>query len=151
MKRVDGHRKHREKRKGFTILEVMIAFTILVIGVMAIVPITVFMYKSNVHNKRLSSAKFLAEEYAENFRAVDYGNIQLQDDADTSDLFDIDTPDHADTTTMQRDTFYVMWNIAENVPSAGIKSINIIVAWDDRTDNSRHQINFLTYKAAVSR
>jgi len=129
----------------------MIAFTILVIGVMAIVPITVFMYKSNVHNKRLSSAKFLAEEYAENFRAVDYGNIQLQDDADTSDLFDIDTPDHADTTTMQRDTFYVMWNIAENVPSAGIKSINIIVAWDDRTDNSRHQINFLTYKAAVSR
>ena len=151
MKRVDGHRKNREKRKGFTILEVMVAFTILVIGVMAIVPITVFMYKSNVHNKRLSSAKFLAEEYAENFRAVDYGNIQLQDDADTSDLFDIDTPDHADTTTMQRDTFYVMWNIAENVPSTGIKSINIIVAWDDRTDNSRHQINFLTYKAAVSR
>ena len=139
------------KHNGFTLLEVMIAFTILVIGVMAIVPVTVFMCKSNIHNKKVSNARLLAEQYTENFRAVDYENIDLIDDADTTDLFDSTTPDHADTVSIERDNYFIMWNIADNVPSAGIKSINIIIAWDDRTDNSRHRLNFLTYKAAVSR
>jgi len=145
--------KHKAgiKKSGFTLLEVIVAFTILIVGVMAITPVMVFMLKGNIHNKRVSNAKALASQYAENFRALNYTDLSLTDDADTTDLQDMAAPDHADTLVVERETFFVMWNIAQDVPKSGVKSVNIIVAWDDIAMKGRTQVNFLTYKAAVNR
>lgn len=139
------------KRKGFTLLEVLIAFTLLTIGVLALAPLTVFMLKGNLHTKHLNQARLLAEQYAERVRALDYEDAFLADDGDTTDLDDIQTPDHSDTVVIDGQQYVVDWNVATNLPVQGVKSVNIIVLWRTPADNELHRVSFLTYKAAVSR
>ncbi len=139
------------KRRGFTLLEVMIAFTILAVGVLALAPLTVFMLKGNLNTKHLNQARLLAEQYAERVRALDYEDAFLADDGDTTDLSDVQTPDHSDTVVIDGQQYVVMWNIAKDLPMRGIKSVNIIVQWKSPIDDRTHRVNFLTYKAAVSR
>jgi len=140
-----------KSRDAFSMLEVMVAFTILAVGILAIVPITVFMLQSNIHNKNIAQARLIAEQYAENFRAIDYENAILMDDGDTTDLDDIINPDFSDTVDFEGQDYVVSWNIATNLPSPGIKSVNIIVSWQSTVDDFTHRLDFLTYKAAVSR
>jgi len=144
MRKIIGHR-------AFTLIEVMVAFTILAIGVLGILPVVVFFVKSNVHNRQSTQARLLAEQYAERLRTVDYENVILADDGDTTDAENVAAPDHVDTVAADGVDYRVMWNIFENFGQQGVKRINIIILWTDPDSRQTKQFNTLEYRAAVSR
>ena len=139
------------RRSGFTLLEVMVAFTILTVGLLAIIPVTIFMVKSNLHNKYFTKARMLAEQFSEQLRTVDYEDALISDDGDTTDAMNITNPDHTDTITVDNMQYYILWNIKTRANPAGLKEINIIVLWDDPVLKKRTELTTLAYKAAVSR
>ncbi len=148
---IGNKKKFARRRSGFTLLEVMVAFTVLTVGLLAIIPVTIFMVRSNVHNRYFAKARMLAEQFSEQLRTVDYEDALISDDGDTTDANNIVNPDHADTMSVDNMQYYVLWNVKTRSNPAGLKEINIIVLWDDPVLKRRGEVNTLAYKAAVSR
>ena len=149
---VHGDRAIRpSSNNGYSLLEVMVAFTILTVSILGILPVTAFMLKQNTNNAHFAQARYIMEQYSEFIRSVDYDDVMLTDDGDTTDLFNIITPDRCDSNTMYGQKYYVRLNIAQNVPVTDVKTINITITWKDPSSNASEKISALTYKAAVSR
>lgn len=137
-------------RGGYTLLEVLVAFSILIVGLMAIAPMTVFMVKMNLHNRRWIQAKFIGERFMENVRSMRISSAMLTDDGDTTDLHDHVNPDYSEIQVIGKDTFYLALNIADNHPYIGVKSLNLIVSWRDTKNPNVQRIEFYSFKTGVS-
>lgn len=140
----------RGDRKGYTLLEVLVAFSILIVGLMAIAPMTVFMVKMNLHNRRWIQAKLIGERFMENIRSVQISSHILVDDGDTSDLHDMDNPDYSEFQVIGKDTFRLALNIADNHPYLGVKSVNLIVSWRDTKNPQVQKLEFYSFKTEAS-
>lgn len=138
-------------KKGFTLLEVLIAVTIFSVGLLAIGEMTVHVIKSNAVGNKMTDAKVLAEEKLEELRGLFRTNPadpQLGGGSDTSDIStDIHSntglftsPDHTDTCdsgcsvtigqALQR-----VWNVTDNTPFSGMTTVTVIVGWHDSIDH----------------
>jgi prepilin-type N-terminal cleavage/methylation domain-containing protein len=138
-------------RKGFTMLEVMVAFTILTVFVLATVPVLTYLIRGNVRNKSLGQARTVAERFSEQLRIQNYDSPLITDDGDTLDLNNIATPDHRDSVDLDDQRFFVLWNVFDNHPNASMKTINVIVRWRSDSDVRWHQISTICLKSASAR
>ena len=118
-------------KRGCGLLEIMVAMVIFLAGSSALLSLVITMVKSNKMTKERNYARLIAEQTAEDLRAMDYKNTDLENDGDNDDLEDIQTADHYRTITREGKTYNVFWNIAENIPEQGIKTIRIIVTYRD--------------------
>ncbi|MEW6615754.1 MAG: type II secretion system protein [Thermodesulfobacteriota bacterium] len=135
-------------QKGFTLLEILIAITILSIGLLALAEMTVYVIKSNTFGNKVTDATVLAQDKLEELRNLSYTDAQL-DDTD-SNTADISTDIHSDTTlftspdhsdgypndaTGQTVTISLspqrVWNVASDTPASGTKTVTVIVGWND--------------------
>ena len=88
---------YSKNKKGFTIIEVLVAFLIMAVGFMGMLYLSLFAVKANQASQGMGKARFIAEQRSEELRSLDYRHEFLIDDGDTLDLDDIITPDFADT------------------------------------------------------
>lgn len=108
---------------GFTLIEVMIAFVIMGIGLLTIALAQMTAMRMTARSKQMSQAMYLAQEQLELFTAVvptAAGNFQ-----DPLNPIDID-PNDRDMTTFNRS-----WNITLNTPTAGVHTVNVTVVWNN--------------------
>ena len=140
-----------KSRKGFTLAEVLVAFTLLMIGVMSIVPMMAFVIGENMRNKHYIQARLILEQFGEELRTIDYDNPVLDDDGDTTDINNIANPDFADTVVVEDFSYFVSWNIHENFRMFGVKQVGIAVSWIEPSTQMRRTVRSSTLKAAVSR
>lgn len=134
--------------KGFTLLEILIAITILSIGLLALAGMTVYVIRSNAVGNKITEATVQAQDKLEELRNLSYTDAQLDDtDSNTADVStDIHantslftSPDHSDdypndatgqtvtiSTSLQR-----VWNVAADTPASGMKTVTVIVGWKD--------------------
>ena len=137
------------KTKGFTVIEVLVAFSIMLFGFVAMLSLAAFAVKANTLGRGMGQARYIGEQRAEHIRALDYRHPILIDDGDTLDLEDTTNPDYRDS-TLVRDTWYrVFWNIAEGAPAAEVKTVRIHVLWN--VAGLQKQISFTTFKGTVRR
>lgn len=68
-------------KKGFTLLEVLIAITLLSIGILGIAGLAGTAIKSSGYSQAITQANNLAQEKVEALLSVDYNNIQATDTA----------------------------------------------------------------------
>ena len=131
--------------KGFTLLEILIAITILSVGLLALAEMTVYVIRSNTVGNKITKATVLAQDKLEKLKNLSYTNAQLDDtDSNTADVSTnihsntalFTSPDHTDTCNSScsvtiSQTPQRVWNVAANTPASGMKTVTVIVGWND--------------------
>jgi Tfp pilus assembly protein PilV len=138
-----------KKNNGFSLIEVVIAFSMMLIGFVAMLSLAGFLIKSNSLSRGLSQARFLAEQQSERLRSLEWRSAALDDDGDTTDLDDTTAPDYQDSTVLRNMHYKMMWNIADDFPRAGVKTIKIHILWT--YSGLEKHISFTTYKGESRR
>jgi prepilin-type N-terminal cleavage/methylation domain-containing protein len=145
--------------RGFTLIEVMIALLVLLSGVLGWIVFTWTTTKGTSFSREENTATFIAQSKLEELKQLGLAHSQLTDDASTTDLENTGTPDHinadpdtvnstvanqpvnAHNETGKKDSiYYRMWNIAQNSPASGLKTVAVIVRWRSLLDGQTHQV-----------
>ena len=140
-------------RKGVTLIEVLVALTILAIAFSAF-----FAFLNNAINKvsfssSMNSAIFLLEEKLEDLYHKDFNSTELSDTltSNNNNLFPQITEnvlnslssyfDHYEVTNLNGKNFYILWNV-KNLTSL-VKEVGVTVYW--RLNNKGHSVSALTF------
>lgn len=119
--------KRAAREAGFTIIESMVAMTILLVGLMALALLQNTAYRANSLARNRSAATVLASERIERLSRLGAGNFTAG----------------SATRTIDGRTFTESWTIA-TAPSvtSGAQSVQMQVQWSDQWGN--HTIQFPT-------
>ena len=134
------------KQKGFTLLEVIVAISILTIGLLAVASMQVSAIRGNASAYGITEATSWASDQMEKLMALPYDHANLIDtdgdgtdeDSDGDGVDDdggnfgledttVNTADHQVT----RGKYTVYWNIAVDADADDTKTVNVIVTWTD--------------------
>lgn len=129
--------------RGFTLLEVVVAVSILTVGLLAIAKLQEAAIRGNNYADTYAIATTVASDRVEKLLALEMESPLLQDtDGDGSaGLADTGTDaDHALTEEISATSFDVYWNIAPDSPNPGNKTIELIVLWNDRGRTRRLEL-----------
>ncbi len=130
-------------QKGFTLLEVIVAISILTVGLLAVASMQGSAIIANATATNITDATTFASDRLEKLASLGYNDTDLEDTdgdgaAGLGDRgFDGDPltgtdADHGITRQNARGkTYSVYWNVAENDAREGTKTIQVIVAWKD--------------------
>ncbi|MGA1790805.1 MAG: type IV pilus modification PilV family protein [bacterium] len=127
------------KNKGFTILEVMVALVFLAVGLLGIAGLHFATISGNHSASHITMAVNLAEDKIEELKRLGFADTAL---ADTDSIkTDVGTnvrgnpllftsPDHGDDSPASG--FVRVWNVADATPAIGLKTITVIVGWEQQ-------------------
>jgi type IV pilus assembly protein PilV len=136
---------------GFTVIEVMIAITILAIGLLGIASMQMNAIRSNSMSDNITCALALAEDKMEELMGLKYSDPALEDTVFKNNddlaviakgLVDKQEPHIDETGKSDAGHFRRVWNIAEDKPIDNNKTVTVIVLWD----NDKHQVSLTSIK-----
>ena len=111
--------KRLSNQKGFTLLELLIALTILTIGLLGLAGLHIAAIQGNVSGFKISTAAAVAQERIEELKALDASATALSAGA------------HADdgNQVVQGITYNRSYTIQDNTPVTGTSTITLTVTW----------------------
>ena len=134
---------NKSNAAGFTLLEVLIALVILAVGILGVATMQISSIQGNSKGRQISEATSLASALMENLLAREYNDACLLDVNDVSGsegvsglnngwaARDLPDPDAAgpcpDVPVPVPQRYNLFWNIAEDWPDDGTKTIRIFV------------------------
>jgi type IV pilus assembly protein PilV len=156
-----GLKMSSHRNEGFTILEVLIAITILAFGLLAIATMQVSSIKGNALAIGITEGITLAQDKAEELTRLAYDHALLTDttddggavtnqDANQNGIDDDDDGNPVDgiaefglgqtgvgvadqsELNANGSRYDIYWNVAVNQPITNVKTIRVIVLWTDR-------------------
>jgi len=114
-------------KKGFTLIEAIIAILIFSIGIIAVNAMQNSAIMGNLAARQISEASKYAADQLETLMNVSYASI-VDTDGDGINGIDDKTVSTADGNTVSPDGLYnIYWNIVENYPVQDAKMIRVIV------------------------
>lgn len=132
-----------KRQMGFTLIEVFFAIFIIVFVLFALNKMTVLVMKTNSLNDRTSSAIDLAQDKMEELKSALPTSAILLDllIANNNDLastanFDFQES-NLDGLGRPGGIYTRTWNVADNSPKVGMKSVAVIVTWMDQMGDHR--------------
>ncbi len=108
--------------KGFTLIEVLVAMTVFSVALLGLEEMHLTAIQVNSIASRLTQATTLAQDRVERLLAMPYSDPLLADTTATGIFTSYTDPNPPQGYTIR-------WEVDTDVPSAGIKTINIFVAW----------------------
>lgn len=134
---------------GFTVIEVMIAITILAIGLLGIASMQMNAIRGNSLSDNITCALALAEDKMEELMGLDYFDPALEDILFNNNLAGIseglvDKQEQRidEAGKLNAGHFRRVWNITDDTPIQDNKTITVIVLWD----NNNHQVSLTSVK-----
>lgn len=129
--------------KGFTLVEVLVAVTILSIGILAVSQMTVMGMKVNtVVNQRMYARVVMAQVF-ESLKNLPADHIFLFDPDGGNDLDDKVTADHEQiiNDSISHRIYLARWNVVDLMPEPIFKTIRIHIMWGPGPDSLKKSIN----------
>jgi len=106
-------------KKGFTLLEILVAMTLLTTALLGMAGLTAALTQGNTFSNRLTVASTLAQDRLEDLTNLGYGNTAVADTTVTEDYNSIPNfPWYKRITTTDVDN-----------PAAGMKTVTVAVLW----------------------
>ena len=106
-------------KKGFTLLEILVAMTLLTTALLGMAGLTAALTQGNTFSNRLTVASTLAQDKLEDLTNLGYGNTAVADTTVTEDYNTIPNfPFFKRVTTTDVDN-----------PAAGMKTVTVAVLW----------------------
>ena len=120
------------KRNGFSLIEVLIALTILAIGLLAIASLQVTSVRGNFFSNSLMQATYVAQDRLEFLGNRPYSSLELNAASNKNDV----------TKTIAGTDYNGTYSIVDDV--SGYKLITYRVSWNDGVN---HRISFSTIRS----
>lgn len=114
-------RPRRGNRRGFTLIESMVALVVLVFGVMMVAALTGVIMKANRNSVNRTRADEVLNQKIESFQSIAYENIF----------------DGTDTVTVGDVRFTRSWTVSPNTPVANVMQIRLTARWVEGGDTLR--------------
>ena len=123
------------RNQGFTLIEVLISIAIFAIGILAVGSMQIRAINTNVSSRNSTTVITVAKDRAEELMAMSYNDANLAGSAApgtlhtppaAADLIDNDEDGQIDETG-ETGQVSVTWNVIENQPLLGTKSIRVTV------------------------
>ena len=125
--------------QGFTLVEVLISMAIFSFGILAIINMQLLSTAINVKSRGMTEGIVTAQNKIEELQSLPFNDAELADtDANGAAGLDIfpatdavaDNADHTDAVTNPRYT--VFWNVENDTPFTGTKTVRVIVRWNSK-------------------
>jgi type IV pilus assembly protein PilV len=149
IRKVFSKKKVCDNQSGFTLLEVLIAISILTVGLLGVAQMQIMGIRGNYFSGNTTAALTLAEEKMEDLLGKSYTDDSLKDDepGNNANLTSITTIDHAENVNEDGQPvaggFYRrIWNVADDTPILGTKTVAVIATWD----NDSHRVTLSCIK-----
>ena len=115
MSKVAGRRGHRSRRgqQGFSLLEILIAMTVLSIGLLVVAQMIPTASAWGVATRNMNQATEMSQSVMERLKALPYNSVWLS--AGT----------HVDTLNQR----IITYTIQDDIPVAGTKRIDLTLSW----------------------
>ncbi|GEM_PF-6870437 len=134
-------------RKGFTIVEILVAMFLL--SIVISLPLTDLFIRTNLRVRRMQTALQAERDLLERIRVAPYNSPYLQDDGAGADLNDMSNPDYfVDSTIVYGMKMRRYYNVQDDAPSPGMKTIKVFVLWQGMRDTATHVLSAVTIKNA---
>lgn len=122
--------------KGFTVIEVMLALGLLAIGLLGLSMMQIMGIQSNRLGYAATRANHIAEQHMEMILNADFNAPGLSDSChNNGDLDTIIDVDHLNTDVngnpVDLGEYNLMINVADHTPIADVKTVVVIVTWDN--------------------
>lgn len=129
-------------QQGFSLIEAMIAMVILSVGLMAVGLMQIGAMRSNTNANSRSDGVAISQSTLDALRSLPLDDSLLSDNGSLLDAGSAATggipnetlADHSDGTILGSNgqSYTVFWNIIDNAPVAGTKTIRLFVYWTDQ-------------------
>ena len=131
--------KRLSNQNGFTLLELLIALTILTIGLLGLAGLHIAAIQGNVSCFKISTATAVAQERIEELKALDATDPALSAGAHADDCSVIQC-------VIQGITYNRSYTIQDNTPISGTSTITLTITWvEPRTGITRNTSVFTRF------
>lgn len=107
-------------QRGFSLLEVLVALTVLSIGVLGVAAMSVSVSQGNSVARKVTAATVLAQGQMETFKNTPFANITTGSDSNNP----IDENGNAGG------VYTLSWTVTSNTPFANVNKVVCTVSWD---------------------
>ena len=111
--------------KGFTLVEVLVAMAVFSVALLQLGSMQIAASQVSSAAGRLTRATALAQDKIEQLQALPYNDATLDDSTPVGQ-----TTPHTEPNPPQGYT--ITWNVDADTPVAGVKTINLNIAWNNR-------------------
>lgn len=140
--------KRLRQTPGFTLIEILMALTLLSVGVLAVAALQGTGLRAAAHAERMSLGSAAAKSVAERLMALPYAHAELEDTHGDGraglDRIDSDETqaDHR-LLVPGRLPVRVFWNLVEDEPAVGLKTVRVIACWEQGAREHRYPLEFI--------
>ena len=116
------------RKKGFTLIEVMLAMGVFAIGILAVASMQITAFQGNRSARLRTEAVTCASEYMEDL--VNQGYSAITDGSDTKGEIDLS------------------WTVSDNTPVNNTKTVKVIASWKDRGETRTADFSYIIYDSS---
>ena len=120
----------RKGEAGFTLLEIIMAISILTVGLLAVASMQISAIRGNSISKDVTEATGSVQDRVEKLFAVPISDSSLNNGSHSD-------PDPID------DKYAITWDVQDNTPITGVKTVTVTVSWSDRGNAKSHIFEFM--------